>query len=62
MKVKIIAPHHCESVYDDEYKYYGLIKGKIYQVLTIYDEVSRLVVINDFGIPVMLFSDEVKEV
>ena len=60
MKVKVIELDFCGDIYDDEYEYYGINKGGVYEVTTTYPDIEAIVVVNKYGRNVMLYNREVE--
>ena len=64
MKVKVIELDFCGDIYDneydDEYEYYGINQGGVYEVITTYPNIEAIVVVNNYGRNVMLYNREVE--
>ena len=39
MKVKVVELDFCGDIYDDEYEYYGINQGGVYEVVTTYPDI-----------------------
>ncbi|HEF0535419.1 TPA: hypothetical protein ACNTTR_004834 [Escherichia coli] len=60
MKVKIIALSKTDGFDDDEYEFYGLEPGGVYEVVAIYEELESMVIKNKNGKHVMVYNHEVE--
>ena len=58
MKVKVIRLAKTAGYEDDEYEFYGIKKGGIYDVVTTYPELDAMVILNEDGRNVMLYNFE----
>lgn len=58
MKVKVIRLAKTDGQEGDEYKFYGIKKGCVYDVVTTYPEFDALVILNDNGRNVMVYNFE----
>lgn len=60
MKVNVIELDFCDDIYDEEYEYYGINQGGVYEVVTTYPDFEAIVVVNNYGRNVMLYNREVE--
>lgn len=60
MKVKLIALSKTDGFDDEEYEYYGLEAGGVYEVVAIYEELESMVIKNKHDRNVMVYNHEVE--
>lgn len=60
MKVKVIRLAKTDGQEGDEYEFYGIKKGCVYDVVTTYPELDAMMILNQDGSNVMVYNDEVE--
>lgn len=60
MKVKITALSKTDGFKGEEYEFYGLEPGGVYDVLAIYEELDSMVIKNKHDRNVMVYNHEVE--
>lgn len=60
MKVKIIELSKTDGFDDEEYEFYGLEPGGVYDVVAIYEELESMVIKNKYDRNVMVYNSEVE--